>query len=116
MPSPSLPFPTIPLPPPKRESRAESTEAEAEAAEDDDILLSSALHNPSDALKLLAFASAQRARNANGGVTPPEQSEQPATAVSNDECWSKWGPVEDGVLDQREAEALFLLFVSHDSR
>ncbi|KAL8278001.1 hypothetical protein RQP46_009633 [Phenoliferia psychrophenolica] len=91
---------------PPRAARADSAEAE-----DDDILLSSSLHNPSDALKLLAFASAQRARNANGGITPPALSETKAAAsVSNDECWRAWGPVEHGVLDQNEAEALFLFF------
>ena len=108
---PPLPPPILPAIP-ISSTRAYSAEVEADAdgPEDDDILLSSKLHNPSDALKLLAFASAQRARNAKGGFTPPALSQTKAAAVSNDECWRTWGPVQDGILDQREAEGLFMLY------
>ncbi|KAK4705957.1 cytokinin riboside 5'-monophosphate phosphoribohydrolase, partial [Phenoliferia sp. Uapishka_3] len=135
------PVPTPPLPPPqKQHPRAESTTSSTDHlneaqdqdqdAEDDqedqDILLTSALHNPSDALKLLAFASRlanggrgeSRHRASNGGgvqvgggkgkgkeTTGLDAGEE---GVSNEDCWKNWKPVKEGVVDQREAEALFL--------
>lgn len=116
----SAPAPApIPLPPPPplprnvphiatRPSRADSAEPErdGDGEDNEDILLSSKLHNPSDALRLLAHASAQRERHEKIEMPPSL-----APPVCNEECWKNWGPVADGVLDQREAEALFLLFV-----
>ncbi|KAM0788743.1 hypothetical protein ACM66B_002835 [Microbotryomycetes sp. NB124-2] len=90
---------------------------------DSDILLSSTLHNPSDALKLLATASSWRSsqpKRANSGYTAnsPQESDNAATAdgtpasagVAEQRGWSSWQPIVSGLLTQSEAEYLFKYF------
>ncbi|ORY91668.1 hypothetical protein BCR35DRAFT_73363 [Leucosporidium creatinivorum] len=93
------------------------------AAGDSDVLLSSTLHNPSDALRLLATASSMRssAPAPSQGIhaKAPSTHETPqSTGATGDTPgehhveggWALWTPVVEGLLTQPEAEVLFSFF------
>lgn len=65
------------------------------------VLLSSSLHNPSDALRMLAHASVLKA----AGVREPGEGRV-------GKGWTDWGPVRRGLLSQLEAEELLRIFES----
>lgn len=91
-------------------------------AGDSDVLLSSTLHNPSDALRLLATASSLRssAPAPSQGIhakAPSTQDTPQSTGGTGDTPgehqveggWALWTPVAEGLLTQPEAEVLFSL-------
>ncbi|KAK4056570.1 zinc finger transcriptional activator [Microbotryomycetes sp. JL221] len=95
----------------------------AKGPRDSDILLSSTLHNPSDALKLLATASSWRSNNhpkrtlsSHTAPSPQESEKASADATPGSQHaaelrgWNAWQPVLTGLVSQAEAEYLFKYF------
>lgn len=73
----------------------------AEGGGGSNVLLSSSLHNPSDALRMLAHASVLKAAGVRG-----------AGEGRVGAGWTDWGPVKRGLLSQLEAEELLRIFES----
>jgi len=71
----------------------------AEGGGGGNVLLSSSLHNPSDALRMLAHASVLKAAGSRG-----------AGEGRVGAGWTDWGPVKRGLLSQLEAEELLRIF------
>ncbi|KAK4055715.1 zinc finger transcriptional activator [Microbotryomycetes sp. JL201] len=96
---------------------------------DSDILLSSTLHNPSDALKLLATASSwrsiqpKRSDSSTNVVDSPQDSDKAgmaegtpgSSAATESRGWGSWQPIVSGLLTQAEAEYLFKYFETNIS-
>ena len=105
-----------------RRASGSSRNGKAAGPRDSDVLLSSTLHNPSDALRLLATASSLRSSappSVHGvkAMAPFSHvgQEQKAAGKSGrspehlnaEGGWANWAPVAEGLLTQPEAEVLF---------
>lgn len=74
----------------------------SDGSEEEDTLIKSSLHHPSDALKLLASASSLQYKlgpRINKNVNTGGSS-------NNASVWSQWQPIEKGFLSIQEARAL----------
>lgn len=108
----------------RRKRRASGSKG-GQGGKDSDVLLSSTLHNPSDALRLLATASSLRssapapthglkaASPLNEGAASQASGSGPEAARGQEAegGWTTWTPVVEGLLTQPEAEVLFSLCV-----
>lgn len=74
----------------------------SDASEEEDTLIKSSLHHPSDALKLLASASSLQYK------LGPRVNKNINTGASNNNAsvWGQWQPIEKGFLSIQEARAL----------
>ena len=102
----------------------EEDELEGEEEEDEDsstdrsALLSTSLHNPSDALRLLAKASFLRSKEATpapasgtGGRGQRRMGGRRTSARVVEGDWKDWPLIAEGLLDEQEAVALLRLCV-----
>lgn len=73
---------------------------------DNGLLLSTAVHNPADALRLLASASsALLDRNSNSSIVASPSEALPSVGLSN------WRPIKEGQVTIQEAQVLLELYV-----